>query len=68
MLGAITSTEANIFSHMSKSSVFDKLVNLNEHFTLGELKTSGLSSVQVAVDSLYFFFYNFEIMLSSNYF
>lgn len=36
---------------MSKCFVSDKLVNLNEQFTLGELKPSGLLSAQVVVDS-----------------
>ena len=49
-LGAITSTGANIFSHMPKGSVTDKLVKISEQFARGELKPGGSSSAQAAVD------------------
>ena len=55
-LGAITSTGANIFSHMPKGSVTDKLEKISEQFARGELKpstpqTGGSSTAQAAVDS-----------------
>ena len=55
-LGAITSTGANIFSHMPKGSVKDKLEKISEQFARGELKsgspqTGGSSTAQAAVDS-----------------
>ena len=50
-LGAITSAGANIFSHMPKGSVKDKLVKISEQFARGELKQGGSSTAQAAVDS-----------------
>ena len=50
-LGAITSTGANIFSHMPKGSVTDKLMKIREQFARGELKPGGSSSAQASVDS-----------------
>lgn len=50
-LGAITTAGANIFSHMPKGSVTDKLVKISEQFARGELKPSGSPSAQAAADS-----------------
>lgn len=50
-LGAITSAGANIFSHMPKGSVTDKIVKISEQFARGELKSSGSKTAQAAADS-----------------
>ncbi|KAK8890247.1 hypothetical protein M9Y10_035019 [Tritrichomonas musculus] len=50
-LGAITSTGANIFSHMPKGSVTDKLVKISEQFARGELKPGGSTTAQATADS-----------------
>ena len=49
-LGALTTAGANIFSHMPKGSVTDKLVKISEQFASGELTPSGSSSAQAAAD------------------
>ena len=52
-LGAITSTGANIFSHMPKGTIKDKLEKISEQFARGDLKpnTGGSSTAQAVVDS-----------------
>ena len=50
-LGALTTAGANIFSHMPKGSVTDKLVKISEQFARGELTPGGSSEAQAAVDS-----------------
>ncbi|KAK8895932.1 hypothetical protein M9Y10_013818 [Tritrichomonas musculus] len=49
-LGALTTAGANIFSHMPKGSVTDKLVKISEQFARGELTPGGSSSAQAAAD------------------
>ena len=50
-LCAITSASSNIFSHMPKRSVKDKLVKISEQFARGELKQGESSTAQAAADS-----------------
>ncbi|KAK8845142.1 hypothetical protein M9Y10_021324 [Tritrichomonas musculus] len=50
-LGTITSTDANIFSHIPKGSITDKLVKISEQFAKGELKSGGSPTAQAAADS-----------------
>ena len=54
-LGAVTSVGANIFSHMPKGTMKEKLEKISEQFARGELKsgniTGGSSTAQAAVDS-----------------
>ena len=54
-LGAVTSVGANIFSHMPKGTVKEKLEKISEQFARGELKPSsnvgGSSAAQAAVES-----------------
>ena len=50
-LGVIASAGTNIFSHMPKGSVTDKLVKISEQFARGELKPGGSPTAQAAADS-----------------
>ena len=50
-LGALTTAGANIFSHMPKGSVTDKLVKISEQFARGELTSGRSSTAQTTADS-----------------